>query len=268
MRPMSSAGGFAAPLRYATALPAWPGTVPALPSRWPGALWSPPRDGLTVRVTGLPGWRPGRAGLAQLLSAGLWSPPAQGRPCPRPALQGPLRSLGPPWPAAHRSARGPRRETGAYFAGMRTASLRRPEAPCSCAHPVLTRSQDHPLLTRRPCLYSEDAKGAICRSGGGLKGGSVRWGPLSPGSPRAGSWDGPAALGGSEPCRCQAWSLAAQLRLARPSGGSAPGRLASLGLPPARTPPAFQPAPPPAQSPTSHGQEVSGSAALSSSSGS
>lgn len=64
------------------------------------------------------------------------------------------------------------------------------------------------------------------------------------------SWGPACCPGGSEPCR-GCLSLAAQLRLARPSGGSGLwGRLAPLGLPqPAPHPP--QPAPhlPPARTP-------------------
>lgn len=74
------------------------------------------------------------------------------------------------------------------------------------------------------------------------------------------SWGRAGCPGGSEPCRCSL-SLAAQLRLARPSGGSGLwGRLAPLGLPqPAPHPPQPAPRQPKARPPTS--RAVSSSAA-------
>lgn len=103
VRPASSAGGLAAPVRTPLLCP--PGPARSLSCyRWPETPTVLHEMGLIVRQTGLPGWWPGRVSLVQLLSAGLWSPPEQGRPVPGPSLQGPRRSLRPPWPAAHGSA--------------------------------------------------------------------------------------------------------------------------------------------------------------------
>lgn len=144
MRPASSAGGLAAPVRAPLLCP--PGPARSLSCyRWPETPTVLHEMGLIVRQTGLPGWWPGRVSLVQLLSAGLWSPPEQGRPCPRPQPAGSPQVTQASLASCSRQrfslSPGEKPEPVFWNVARPACVLLKPH---SCAHPVLIRSRRPP----------------------------------------------------------------------------------------------------------------------------